>query len=398
MTHDQPISTSSAASEDSLLPRSGPDSKPSDSAKRTSVAGPSSKSRGANQSTPTSAPATPSHIAESLFSQEDHPASRRVEPGSKEAREMTAGSGRKLCACLRKQSRIASFSRTLLESSTWESTEYFLRWEGSATKCNRSIFRLVPWTRPNSDTESGLWASPQASVPNATESVESWRARAAKLKEKHGNGNGAGMPLGIQAKTVTWPTPNAKDESQHRNKTANRSNPESKHHDGTTLTDAVSAWPTPDASEAGKTSRGGDRIDEPLIGGIVRTTWKTPSANEDAAGKWKPDGELAMQEMFAHQVKGAWPTPRQADFDKGVRSPEGYEKEKERMGDGCDLPTELSVIGKTPYGCLAQTESFVVRLMTLSAWLMGYTGAYLRRWETASSRRKRSKSSESSEP
>src|SRR4051812_2541231 len=98
--------TSSQVSEGSLLLPEPPDSKPLPSAKRTSGAAPSSKRRGANQSIPTSEHSTPSHFEESLFSQEDHPASRRVEPGSKEAKAMTAGSGRKLCACLVKQSRI----------------------------------------------------------------------------------------------------------------------------------------------------------------------------------------------------------------------------------------------------------------------------------------------------
>ena len=54
------------------------------------------------------------------------------------------------------------------------------------------------------------------------------------------------------------------------------------------------------------------------------------------------------------------------------------------------------VRGANPSGSLALTESFVVRLTTLSAWLMGYTAAYLAHWETASSRKSRPKSSASS--
>lgn len=110
-------------------------------------------------------------------------------------------------------------------------------------------------------------------------------------------------------------------------------------------------WPTPDASKAGKTSRSGDRKGEPLIGGIVRSTWPTPRATAGGPEKTKAD------------TKGT---------------------------TGVSLVTRIS--GVTTCGCLAQTEKFVVRLMTLSAWLMGYTPAYLAHWATASYRKSRRKS------
>jgi len=50
--------------------------------------------------------------------------------------------------------------------------------------------------------------------------------------------------------------------------------------------------------------------------------------------------------------------------------------------------SEIPLISdQTRSGSLALTEKFVVRLTTLSAWLMGYTAAYLRHWETRSSRK-----------
>ena len=51
--------------------------------------------------------------------------------------------------------------------------------------------------------------TPSASLPNDTESPESWLARAALLKAKHHNGNGAGMPLAVAVKL--FPTPGASD-------------------------------------------------------------------------------------------------------------------------------------------------------------------------------------------
>lgn len=399
------ISTFSLESGDLPLPQEKPDSEQSDSASQIPVAGSFSEELGDCPLSPTSESSTAEHTPEFLFSLEDRHASPPAVPGSREAKEMTAGSGRKLCACLMKQSRIASFSRTLLESSTWGSTEYFLRWEGRATKHNASIFRLVPWTRPSSGTESGLsgFAYP---TPRGSDAEHS-----GPNQMQHGE-------MALAKIASSWPTPNAKDESQHRNATANRTNPDSKHHDGQTLTDAVSTWPTlhgtakeeyerrqgptgnelgnlvnrtaatwpaPDASEAGKTSRSGERKDEPLIGGIVRASWPTPMSRDVKGQMFEKDGTTRM-DYVPNVLKASWPTPTK----DGNCEREGLRPSRTESGRTGGYLTE--VIGKTQYGCLARTENFVVRLMTLSAWLMGYTGAYLARWETRSARKSQHKS------
>lgn len=290
----QPISTSSAESEDSRSPRSGQDLKPSPSANQILGAERSLKSDGDSQSILISEPLMPSHTQESLFSPADHRANQPVEPGSKEAKAMSAGSGRKLCACLRKQSRIASFSRTLLESSTWGSTEYFLRWEGSATKCNASIFRLVPWTRPNSDTESGSsvsdhWATPSACVPNLGEKPETWLVRAAKLKEKHGNGNGAGIPLSIQVQRVTWPTLHgtAKEEYERRqgptaNELGNLVN-----RTAASMAAARCERSGQDEPERGPDGRSSER-GESLVADTERERWERRRISSECEEGWRP--------------------------------------------------------------------------------------------------------------
>ena len=84
---------------------------------------------------------------------------------------------------------------------------------------------------------------------------------------------------------------------------------------------------------------------------------------------------------LAVQVKAIWPTPQSYDGKRG--GPQSPEKCKE----GNHGQKLQDYIGQSSYGPLALTESFVVRLTTLSAWLMGYTGAYLRHWETRLSRR-----------
>jgi hypothetical protein len=62
----------------------------------------------------------------------------------------------------------------------------------------------------------------------------------------------AGTPsLSTMARKGLWPekipTPTAGDAKSAANRTATRHNPDSKHHDGVTLTDHVRMWPTPTA-------------------------------------------------------------------------------------------------------------------------------------------------------
>lgn len=321
--------TSSRESEGSPLPQGGQDLKRLPSAKSTCDVEPSSKERGACQSSPTSGSLMAESTQASLFLPEAHHVSLQVEPGSREAKQMTVGSGAKLCACLRKQSRIASFSRTLLESSTWGSTEYFLRWEGSATKCNRSIFRLVPWIRLNSDTESGLSGS-------------------------------------------SYPTPRGSD--------AEKAGPNQTQHGEPALAQIAASWPTlHGTAKEGAKRRQGPTANE--LGNLVtRTaaTWPTPQSRDE---KGETQNAHRM-DAVPNVLKASWPTPKAI---------EGIPTGKNAQG-GLSLTSTLA-IGKTPYGCLAQMESFVERLTNLSMWLMGYTAHYLQGWETRSCRKSPTKSS-----
>jgi hypothetical protein len=52
---------------------------------------------------------------------------------------------------------------------------------------------------PALPAQAHYWATPAAGVFNDSETPESWRARAERLRQKHQNGNGAGVPLAIQA-------------------------------------------------------------------------------------------------------------------------------------------------------------------------------------------------------
>lgn len=253
-------------------------------------------------STPTPTPST--------SSQQEFPASQPPAPGSKEARKMTAGSGRRLYESFAKSRPLGAFLRILLESETWHSTEFYLTWKLKATKSKCLVFQLAP------------------SMPRT-------------------GANATGLSEGA------WPTPRRRDI-----KDTGDGEWAMERTDGKSRTDQLphavkTTWPTPDASKAGKTSRSGDRKDEPLIGGLVRSAWTTPQK---------------------HDVTG------RSDTQKAIHGT--------KHGCAC-LVQDAKRIGIISSGCLAQTEKFAVRLTTLSAWLMGYTGAYLAHWETASSRRSR---------
>ena len=92
--------------------------------------------------------------------QEGIPASHSVLPGSDEARQMTAISGRNLLGLYKKLGPVGLLAKMLLATSAWASTVCFLTWKDAATPMKRLLFRLVPLVPPIDDTESGLLATP----------------------------------------------------------------------------------------------------------------------------------------------------------------------------------------------------------------------------------------------
>lgn len=85
----------------------------------------------------------------------DH-ASHLVLPGSREARKMTAISGRKCLELPRKSSPLGCLRKTLLDMSHWVSTRCFLTWKMKATPQRRLLYRLVPSTPHIDEIECGL--------------------------------------------------------------------------------------------------------------------------------------------------------------------------------------------------------------------------------------------------
>ena len=127
---------------------------------------------------------------------------------------------------------------------------------------------------------------------------------------------------------------------------------------------ALSGWPTPNAMAGGQTSRGGDRIDEPLMGGIAKLCgWPTPQSEDSeqtGAHRGQPDTLNS-----ASKVAG-WGTPKSTDA-KG----DPYQPTETRR-------TELrkQVSGTIPSGTHASTAKPAASRLSLnpffSAWLMGF--------------------------
>lgn len=115
--------------------------------------------------------------------------------------------------------------------------------------------------------------------------------------------------------------------------------------------------------------------------GSLGDGWRTPHGMD--CEKYDHNHGPTGNEL-GRQCNAAWPTPKQ---------PQGSACRTEKNMNHLHRTDDVIPInGEATSGCLARTESFVVRLTTLSAWLMGYTARYLAHWETASSRKSRGKS------
>ena len=93
-------------------------------------------------------------------SQQDIPVSPLVLPASKEARKMTAISGRKYLPLLKQNSLVGAFSRMFMGTSAWASTKCYLTWRGKVTPAKRLLFQLVPSMLPTDEIEFGLLPTP----------------------------------------------------------------------------------------------------------------------------------------------------------------------------------------------------------------------------------------------
>jgi len=120
--------------------------------------------------------------------------------------------------------------------------------------------------------------------PRKGESSNAYWGRMARHEKKHG------ITREMLSGGVNWPTPTAAADSRSSvNDGCNRSDPNSKHHAGTTLTDAIRQWPTPteqsnrpDHSRARRHQKDEQKYTGDDLGIFVerKSKWVTPASRD----------------------------------------------------------------------------------------------------------------------
>ncbi len=118
--------------------------------------------------------------------------------------------------------------------------------------------------------DTGSWPTPTAA--NRVRDAETL-AKCAAFRKRNANQNTVPLYLEEVVRNTVWPTPTVNDSRGGRNNTSGRSNPDSKHHSGTTLCDAV--WPTPTSRDH---KDGPYCPNVPVNGLLGRTVWPTPTS------------------------------------------------------------------------------------------------------------------------
>ncbi len=181
----------------------------------------------------------------------------------------------------------------------------------------------------------------------------------------------------LDSGSTGWPTTTTLDASNTRNATARRSPGAKKAHPGLTLVGAASfAWPTPAARDwkSSASNKHGDNA-RPLNEVARLASWATPAVQE-AGGTPERFLErtralngacgVSLTSLNLQAQQAAWPTTCAVDY-------KGPNPLTRAEGDDDDLPTRvLRVLGATPSGFPAETESPGQLNPAHSRWLMGY--------------------------
>ena len=188
-------------------------------------------------------------------------------------RRTTATSGRTSAQSLHTKDPLGLFSKTLMATSVWGSTQCSLTWKPKATPQGRLLFQLAASVHRTEETESGLWATPRTTdVTGGPRQLDEKGYRVSKTNPNLK----FGANLADQVKM--WPTPRA---SEYKDCGPVGSKSHTHMYDRKYLCATVKMWPTPTATERSgvnpKTGKGA---------GLSKAVqmWPTPSASEHKAG------------------------------------------------------------------------------------------------------------------
>jgi hypothetical protein len=179
-----------------------------------------------------------------------------------------------------------------------------------------------------------------------------------------------------------WPTTTVNDARGGRNRTSGRTNPNSQHHDGVTLCDAV-GWASPssrdwkDTPGMATTGTNPDGTERTRLDQLPRQAnlagWNSPRATDGSNGGPNQAGGALPNDAS----KAGWPSPM-----AGSPATENYNqagntdstRQVETIMGLRSHPNAKKTSGLMPSGTCAETESKGAYLLNpfFSAWLQGY--------------------------
>ncbi len=189
--------------------------------------------------------------------------------------------------------------RSLFDGTAW--MPFYERWPKEGSMRNGRMYRRKKLARRTDASACSSWPSPHTPSPHSSDNSETtYTGRAAAIwpsprsEDSESCGNHPDATDSLTGATGLWPTPNnfsagnGPDGNEFSTQARAWATPNA--HDGRRPTDEHSTqganlqreadqWATPNGSAAGSKSRGGDRIDEPLLGGQVQQ-WPTPASRD----------------------------------------------------------------------------------------------------------------------
>ena len=224
---------------------------------------------------------------------EGSPASRSLLPGSREARKMTATSGRKWLGLSKNSGPLGLLEKMLLESLEWHSPIFYMNWKPVGIGQGHFLFQLALSEPDTEDTGSRLWATPNTMDHLPQRSLEALKRQAEGSRK--GRKRPANLREQVNPETVKmweepkiWKTPVAADAANREMYVNSRGEPN--------LSGQVKMWPTPKASLRGDCPSERNRKSPDLSAAVKM--WATPTAQD-----YKRRGPNSRQQGLPEQAR-----------------------------------------------------------------------------------------------
>ena len=190
--------------------------------------------------------------------QGDFPVSLFPQPGSKEARRMTAISGQRWLGLSRNCGPLGSLEKMLLESCEWHSPTFYLNWKPVDIGQGHFLYQLALSEPDIEDTES----------------------------------------QSLDAEPDIWKTPIASDAANREMYVNSRGEPN--------LSGQVKMWPTPKATPRGDCRA--ERVRRSPDPAAAVKMYNTPTA-QDAKNSTLPQSQISRRSLIGNIMKDIFPTP-----------------------------------------------------------------------------------------